>query len=167
MSDVQGSIQITAEFLQKLGVPRSVAVPASQQLNRAFGNGTGDSQVNGVAPFTVTPGAGGNVDIDLQAMSDMEGAAVSFAEIRGYLAFAPTANGDAVHMTTGAANPWTTGAMQGGTPELPIESNGWIAGVAPKAGQWTVDGASKGVRFVNQDGGAGAVVTGLFFGVLS
>lgn len=167
MSDVQGNIQITAEFLQRLGVPRSVAVPASAQLNRAFGNGTGDSQVNGVAPFTANPAAASTVEIDLQAMSDMEGAAVSFAEIRGFIVFAPTTNGAAVHMQQGAAAKWATGFLQGTAPEVPIESNGWIAGVSPKAGQWTVTAGSKTVGFANQDAGAAATVTGLYFGVLS
>lgn len=167
MSDVQGNIQITAEFLQRLGVPRSVAVPAQAQLNRSFGNGTGDSQVNGVAPFTVNMGNGATVEVDLQVMSDMEGAAVSFAEVRGFLVFAPTANGAAVHFQQGAATKWTTGYLQGTDPEVPVEANGWIAGVATKDGQWTVTGASKSVAFENKDGAAPAVVTGLVFGKLS
>ena len=174
MSDVQGNIQITAEFLQRLGIPRSQAVSAAAQLNRSFGNGTGDSQVDGVAPFTVTPAGGATVEIDLQALTDMEGAAVSFQEIRGFIAYAQTAagetaNADSVHMEQGAATKWTTGFLQGTAPEIPIAPNGFIVGIAPKAstGVWTVTGASKNIGFANQSGGVAARVTGLFFGRLS
>lgn len=168
MSDVQGNIQITAEFLQRLGLPRSVAVPASVQLNRAFGNGTGDSQVNGVAKFSLNPAAAATVEVDLKnTLADMEGVKADFAEVRGFIVFAPTANGAAVHMKLGAGTPWTTGFLQGTAPEIPIEANGWLAAVAPKAGQWTVAAGSKNVGFENQDGVAAAQVNGIVFGVLS
>ncbi len=167
MSAVQGRVQLTVDFVHDLGVPWSVAVSVAEQLNRPFANGIGTNQVDGIAKFTLSPGASTTVEIDLQSIEDVNGATVSFDEIRGIFVWAETANDDAVHMKQGAVNPWTTGLLQGTAPELPIDANGFVGGAAPKVGQWTAAAGSKTVGFENQSGSQANTVTGIVFGHLT
>ena len=168
MSDVNGSVIITAEFLQKLGVPYSSAENIAAQLSRRFVNGTGDNQADAVVKFQVVPGASATVEIDLDdgTLTDIRGTAVTFTQIRGFVFWADTANADAVHLKHGAATPWTTGYLKGTAPEVPIPPNGYIVGICPKAstGVWTVTAGSATIGFDNQNGAGAGTVTGIIWG---
>jgi len=167
MSVVQGNIELSSDFLQTLGLPRDVAVPASVQVNRAFSNGTGTSQVNGVAPFSVTLAGGASTDVDLQSMSDMEGALTVFAEVRAIILYASASNALSVHLEQSALAPWTTGLLLGTSPIIPITANGVLTAISPKAGTWTVSALSKGIKLTNQSPLESATVSGYFLGVLA
>ena len=167
MSVISGSVAISVDFIQTLGVPYSVAVDVAEAINASLANGAGSDQIDGAAKFTVSPALSATIEIDLQAMTDVNGVAVSFQEIRGFLILGASGNDNAVHMEQGAANKWTTGFLQGTAPEVPVEASGALLGLAVKAAQWTVTGASKTIGFANQSSAQQNTVSGIFFGRLS
>ena len=167
MSVIQGNVKLTADFLHRLGLPWSIAVPVGAQLNYAFGNGTGDDQIDAYGKFSLSIPAGNTVAVNMDALTDATPEAsgnVSLQEVRVIILFAPSTNDDAVHFEQGTVNPWTTGALKGTAPEIPIDIRGSLLFIAPKDGRWTVAGGSKQIDFTNQSGAQTNRVEGLILG---
>ncbi len=167
MATVKGKVEITAEFLHTLGAPWDVSVKAAESYKRSFTAGTGATEVDGYGMFQASPGASSTTEINLDALTDINGNTVILTEVRGILLWAPTTNTDSVHLKQGTTAPWTTGFLLGTAPELPIDIGGALCAVCPVDGEWTVTGGSSDIGLTNQIGSAANTINGLVWGVLS
>lgn len=131
---------------------------ANVTVDHRWSNGTTANLGNTLFHDTRTVGASSNEDLDLTALTDGNGVALSNADITCIIFSAASGNGDEFQITPAAANGWTA-LISGTAPVLRLKAGMTIAVYAPTDPGLAVSGSSLGINFANQDTGAGGSYT--------
>lgn len=127
-------------------------VSGMDEIAKALTTGTGADQGNKIYYNEATIAAGANADIDLTALTDRKGVALSFAKVRWVIIVldAPAASYKLIFKGSTATNPWTAwkgaAANDEDIPDVLIRTNN-------KDG-WTVSGTDKVLRLNNPSAGS-------------
>jgi hypothetical protein len=106
--------------------------------------------------YTGPIGAGSDVDIDLQTITDAYGSAITATELKAIYVLADEDNGSTIVVEPGVANPWVSWLKAGS--ELVLPAGGAVCGVSPDTA-YVVGAANKVLKITNDDGAAIATYT--------
>jgi len=147
---------LTARARTAIDAPYSGHGVAESMYSAEWTSGTGDNQADRAARAVYTIPAGGNVDVDLRAMSDANGDAVNGAELAGLIVEIPSTASGVVTLKRGAA----TGVpiLSGTTDGLPLGAGSRMLLVFPADGGPAMSASAKDINLANA-GASDTVVT--------
>ncbi len=162
---MKASVEINLRGLTDAVAPYAQGNDALAEIIRTLADGTTDeSQVDGVYFAKLEPGAAATVTIDLSAITDSNGVAITATDMDLLAFFTPatpgiglgSANGDNVEIGPNAANgflgPWKAAANRN-----VLTPKGLLLFMEPASG-YVIDGTHKIIDVINTDAGAVAVV---------
>jgi hypothetical protein len=114
-------------------------------------SGTGDWQASKAYVNSIQIAASGDTTLDLSALTDPLGVALSLTKVKAILVKAGAGNTNSVIMGAAGSNPFL-GALGGTAPTVTVPPGGVAMLTAPKAG-WTVSTAVN-LKFANSSSGS-------------
>jgi|GEM_PF-1981465 len=154
MAQVSGTIQPNFAFTQTptSGILSGSPIQVPETLLISLANGTGADKIDLLFAKQLTFSASTSQTLDLTALTDILGAAVSFARVR-VVAIKVYSQTDAASLTVGgaASNAWEAFLSTAGTITIPAASaanqNGaFFLLTAPNTTGWVVDSTHKNLK---------------------
>jgi hypothetical protein len=152
-----GKISFLGDFNygDQTGVQKKAGISNIAQLYN-LASGVGLNQADKIYAETRTLAASGNTTLDLAGvMTDVFGAVITFARIKGIFIFADPANTNNVLMGAAAATQFI-GPLGSATDVVNVRPGGFACFFAPDATGWAVGaGATDFLKFANSAAGTG------------
>lgn len=149
-------LQIIGDYTNTAGLAAQDA-HVSQRDEIAWTTGSSANQATKLYTSALNIAASGNTTLDLTALTDAQGAALTFASIKAIILIADAANVNNVVLGNAASNQFAA-FFDAATDTVSIPPNGAFYIANPTAAGWTVDGTHKSLKLANSS--SGSAVTG-------
>lgn len=147
---------LTARGRTAIDAPYSGNGVSEVTYSAEWTSGTGDNQADKCAQVVQVVGATANVDVDLRAMTDANGAALNGAELAALIIEVPVSASGAVTVKKAASN--GAPVLNGNTDGIELNAGGRMILIYPEDGGPALGASARQINIANA-GAAGVNVT--------